>query len=167
MLGVLFHSDLGARYVVVDLPEVVVLSSAVVATLLPKASVLFPNEIDRSAPLTDQLEKCDFAFLWPDQVLLIPDDSMDVAINMSSFMEMKHQEIASYFDLVQRVVKENGFFYCCNRLEKRPGLGDTEMRHFLKYPWRPQNEDVVLEENPLSKRAGGHLHIDRLQRVHK
>ena len=83
---------------------------------------------------------------------------------------MRHprvHEIDGYFSLVQRAVEESGLFFCCNRLVNRPGLGDTEVRSFIKYPWRAQNEDLILEENPLIKRAGGHLHIDRLQRVRK
>lgn len=167
MLGVLCHSDLGAKYVIVDLPEVIGFSSAVIATLLPKARFLFPHEIRPVGSLAKQVADVDFVFLWPDQTALIDDDSIDVAVNTSSFMEMRSEEIGEYFSLIQRSVKDGGIFYCCNRLEKRPGLGDTVVRHFLKYPWRPQNEDVHLGENLLITRAGGHLHIDRLQRVRK
>jgi len=167
MLVVLFHSNLRSQCVIVDLPEVIALSSAVVATLLPNARLLFPNEIEASKALEKQLSEYDFVFLWPDQAALIEDDSIDIAINTASFMEMTSSEVDEYFSLIQRAVKKGGVFYCCNRLEKRPGLGDNEARYFMKYPWRAQNEDLVLEVNPLIARTGGHLHIDRLQRIYK
>lgn len=167
MLGVLCHYDLGAKYVIVDLPEVISFSSAVIPTFLPKARLMLPHEVRSDGSFAEQLADVDFVFLWPDQTALIDDDSMDVAINTSSFMEMRTEEIEEYFALIQRCVKDGGIFYCCNRLEKQPGLGDTEVRHFLKYPWRPQNGDIRLGENLLIAKAGGHLHIDRLQRIRK
>jgi putative sugar O-methyltransferase len=167
MLGALFHHDLKAKYVIIDLPETMELSSGLIATLFPKASLMLPNEIPSGTESLPREMSADFTFLWPNQSHLLADDSFDAAVNTSSFMEMKPSEIAEYFDLIQRTVKHDGYFYCCNRMEKQPGLGDVEMRSFFAYPWNPSNKDVLLNEAKLVRRAGGHLHMDRIQQIQK
>lgn len=161
LLGILFYHQLGVKYFIIDLPEMISFSSAITATFLPEAKILLPNEIK------DSFSTADFVFLLPSQVNMIPDNSISLSINVESFMEMKMSEIISYFELIQRVAKPNSLFFTTNRHEKVPGLGDTEKRSFFEYPWNRANQDIFIRVSPLHQEVKHHLMMQRLQRIIK
>jgi hypothetical protein len=98
-------------YVLVDLPELFLLSSVYLATLFPEARVAF---WDDAKPLTpDEIVDHDFVFIpytsFPD----VGFDRVDLALNMVSFQEMTTAQVEGY---VQRF-HELGcrFLYSLNR----------------------------------------------------
>ena len=44
----------------------------------------------------------------------------DLIINTRSFMEIKFDEIKSYFDYIHTTIKSDGIFYNVNKYEKIP-----------------------------------------------
>lgn len=163
ILGVLFHDRFKSKYIIVDLPEMVGFSSAMVATFLPEAKILLPNEIRDSV----NFEDAHFIFLTPDQTDVLTDDSVSLSVNIHSFMEMKAEEIDTYFQLIQRVSRPEGLFFTENRYEKVPGFGDVEKRSFFDYPWDKNNEDIFLRVSDFHEEIKHHLMFTRLQRIHK
>ena len=170
ILCLLLHNDLSSKITIVDLPEMITLSSACVNMLLPQANIIFPHEIDQKI----DFDNYDFIFLLPSQTHLLPDNHFDLALNSNSMCEMKKEEIDFYFKLIQRSVRDGGFFYCSNRYRKNPSnmqVGDNETREFFKYPWEKQNTDLLIEINRFKYEFTGgafdHLMIDRLQKIEK
>lgn len=170
ILTMLFHHDFGAKIVIVDLPEMISFSSACVHYVFPEAKMLLPNEVEGSIDYNEY----DFVFLWPNQTNYLSDDGFDLAINSGSMCEMKNSEIAFYFDVIQRVVKNGGLFYCSNRLSKNPhamGVGDSETREFFKYSWNKENIDLAVDINrfkyEFTDKSFEHLTVDRLQEIVK
>jgi len=159
IFAMLCHYELNAKYFIVDLPEMITFSSRCIHDTLPNASILFPNEIKEGVDLGNY----DFVYFLPDQISMIGTDLMDAAINIASFGEMSYEEVDRYFDLIHRVVKDSGYFFCSNRLKK-----ETD---FLKYKWRKSNEDIYIDINEFRDEQREFnskvLLIDRIQRVRK
>lgn len=65
--------------------------------------------------------------------------NIDVFVNMSSMQEMTKTAIADYFRLIKSA---NGYFYCCNREEKK--LPDGTVIRFSEYPW--DNAKFLMNE---------------------
>lgn len=170
ILAMLLHHDLSSRITIVDLPEMISLSSACVNMLLPNARILLPNEVKDKINYNNY----DFIFLLPNQANLIPENYFDLATNSNSMCEMKKEEIAFYFELIQKSLRNSALFYCSNRLRKNPSemnVGDNETREFFYYPWNKQNIDLLIEVNrfkfEFTNKSFVHLMIDRLQKIVK
>lgn len=132
----------------VDLPETISHSILYIADLFPKAKILMPHEVESVSDFSFY----DFVFLTPQQIHLIDDDSIDLSINCHSFQEMTHAQIHEYFEHIQRVSKNNSYFFTANRTEKIPsGEGsfntETNIPHnrFSEYPWKSSNEVLIYE----------------------
>ena len=95
--------DLGAKVVIIDLPEMISFSSACVNKVLPQAKICFPNDVNKET----SFDEFDFIFLLPDQTDLLPSDWFDCAFNCMSMCEMDKKEIDLYFNVIQRVVKSS------------------------------------------------------------
>jgi len=170
ILTMLLHHDFSSKVTIIDLPEMITLSSACVNMLFPQANMIFPHEVDETIDFDDY----DFILLWPNQAHLIPENHFDLAMNSNSMCEMKKEEIDFYFKLIQKSVRDAGFFYCCNRFRKNPSnmqVGDNETREFFKYPCENQNIDLLIDINrfkyEFTNRSYDHLQIDRLQKIVK
>lgn len=177
LLSIFFHHDLGAKVVIVDLPEMISYSSACVHQMFPEAKILLPHEVKNGLNYDDY----DFVFLLPDQTNYLPGDYFDLAVNCQSMGEMRKEEIDTYFKVIQDAVKNGGYFFCSNRLRKEPGQTPTTdtitpltsevlgTNHFFRYPWNDKNIDVLIDVHHyrLNWLKESPLTIERLQKIVK
>ena len=68
------------------------------------------------------------------------DIKSDIFINIHSMMEMRYEDINSYF-LMMRKQKKDTWFYCCNRISKE--LPDGEIINFFEYPWSVDDKVII------------------------
>jgi putative sugar O-methyltransferase len=151
---ILYHDWAPVRVVLIDLPETLMISIPFLSSMFPEARIAMPNEIE----LGGMPKEFDFAFLTVDQLEHLTDCSIDVAINCHSFQEMTHEQISTYFKLIQRVCRESGFFFTANRIEKIPCGPDAftveqldPPNRMAEFPWNAQNKVVVHEISKLSR----------------
>ncbi len=168
--SILYNDWAPIRVVLIDLPETLAVSIPYLSNLFPDAKIAMPNEIQAGGFPKD----FDFAFLTVDQLELLADNSVDLAINCHSFQEMTREQIDVYFKLVQRVCRESGFFFTANRDEKIPCGEDPftveqldPPNRFAEYPWNPRNEVLVHEISKLSRLVQLDSISIRLECVHK
>lgn len=154
--SILYHDWAPVRVILVDLPETLTIAIPFLANLFPQAQMVLPHEI----PSTGLDEGFDFAFLTADQLHLVADSTVDLAINCHSFQEMTREQIAIYFEFVQRTGRDGGFFFVANRVEKIPCGPDAfsvmqknPPNRFGEYPWVSQNEVLIYEISRLSRLA--------------
>jgi putative sugar O-methyltransferase len=152
--SILYRDWAPVRLIMIDLPETLAVSIPFLSSMFPEAKIAMPNEI----AVGGIPKEFDFAFLTVDQLEHIADDTIDLAINCHSFQEMTHEQIWTYFELVQRVCREAGFFFAANRTEKIPcGPDAFAVEQFdppnraAEFPWNPQNKVVVYEISKLSR----------------
>jgi putative sugar O-methyltransferase len=168
--SILYHDWAPIRMILIDLPETLAVSIPFLSSVFPDARVAMPNEI-RADGLPEDF---DFAFLTVDQLDVLRDGSVDLAINCHSFQEMTHQQIGAYFALIQRVCRESGFFFTANRVEKIPCGPDAfcaeqpdPPNRMAEYPWNPRNEVLVHEISKLSRLVQLDAISMRLERIRK
>lgn len=117
LASLLKHHFNNKCFILIDLPETLILSLSIINELFPQSKVLFPNECDTK--INEKLmEKYDFIFLTPSQINLLEDNIIDLSINTNSFGEMNINQINQYLDLIQRVSKSGSYFFNTNRIEK-------------------------------------------------
>jgi putative sugar O-methyltransferase len=168
--SILFHDWAPVRVILVDLPETLAVAIPYLSSMYPRARILMPHEIQPR----DLLGEFDFAFLTVDQLDMIADDSVDLAINCHSFQEMTHEQIGAYFRLIQRVCRDSGLFFTANRVEKIPCGPDAYSveqsappNRMAEYPWNPDNEILVHEISRLSRLIQLDSIAVRLERIQK
>lgn len=168
--SIFHHHWSPVRLILVDLPETICLAFAFLANLFPKAKFVLPNEVEGGG-LPEQF---DFALLTVDQLNLIENDSVDLAINCHSFQEMTHAQIAIYFTFMQRICRNLGHIFTANRIEKIPCGPDSYTREqieppnrFAEYPWNASNEVLMHEVSRLSRLVQLDGVAIRLERIHK
>ena len=81
-----------------------------------------------------------------DDVPLIVEAPIGLAVNIVSMQEMDSPVIDAYFDVLRHNKAEQTAFYCCNKLYKRLSDG-TELK-FNDYPWR--DGDTVVHDSVCS-----------------
>ncbi len=137
LLAGFMHETFNSQIFIVDLPEMLTVSSAFLMYTFPDKRFLLSNEIDGSI----DFDGYDFVLVTPAQTQLLPDTYFDLAVNKASFMEMNQNEVDNYFHLVNRCLHEEGYFYCSNRPVKRT--------IFFDYLWEQQKNyrDIFYELN--------------------
>ena len=153
----------------IDLPETISHAILFVLSVFPDAKVLLPNEVVGSD--TD-FQNYDFVFLTPQQTNLLDDDIADLLISTNAFQEMTTSQIHHYFDLIQRLARNNSYFYCFERVDKIPsslGLSDlsTEPNRFAEYPWKLCNSTLAYEICPIVRLTQYDNSYFRLEKIQK
>lgn len=137
-----YHPNI-KTYIDIDIPETIIFSICFIMNFFPDKKICLPNEANN-----EDIYQNDFVFLTPNQINLIKDDSINLAINTASFAEMTKKDISIYFDLIQRTSKKGGYFFNHNRVHKVPAGKDHEANKnlepniFAEYPYK--NNKVII-----------------------
>jgi len=168
------------KIILIDLPETLAITYIFLSSLFPDANILLPNEVKTNTRHTVRhggtLDNIDFALLTPQQLEIVQSESIDLAINIHSFQEMNHEQIDVYFEFIQRVVRNRGFFFSANRIEKIPTGEDEDPyqimqtippNRFFEYPWKKQNEILINEVSRLNRLVQADAIGIKLERINK
>ena len=118
------------KYVSIDLPEANLLSSYYLKSHFPKKTFIGNDQLLDNTLNKDIFEKNEIFILNPWNKLL--DIKFDLIINTRSMMEMDKEIIKEYFDLIHKIIDDNGFFLNINRYRKK-SVGYPI--HFFEYPY--------------------------------
>ena len=138
----------------IDLPEAALLQSYYLSSIYKdKKFFLYEDFKKLEDPLSiDYLEKFDFVILPPWCLEKIKFKKyFDLVINTRSFMEIKFNEIKSYFNFIHMTIKPGGIFYNVNKYEKNTS-GD--IIRISEYPY--DNFWQVLSSNQSWKQYNLH-----------
>ena len=167
--GLLKNSLPKCKYIIVDLPETIAVSIPFLADLYPAAKILMPQEANKS----NMSEHYDFVFMTPEQIQLLENDTVDLFVNIMSFMEMTKRQRGVYFELIQRCAKHGSYFFTVNDVEKIPIATDLDIEcleppnRFSEYPWNPQNETILYEICRFLRLTGMVEVFNRLEKIKK
>jgi putative sugar O-methyltransferase len=106
---VLLRAQPDVRYVLVDIPPGLAIAQRYLTDLLPDARAFRFRHFDDPADVADELRSAQIVFLTPNQLELLPSLAADLFVNVSSLHEMSRQQIAHYFQLIDRHC--DGCFY--------------------------------------------------------
>ncbi|MDP2399326.1 MAG: putative sugar O-methyltransferase [Burkholderiales bacterium] len=153
-LATLVHHHRPGRLILIDLPEILPYSFLLLQRTFPDVPFVLPNEL-AGDPV--RLPEEGFVFMTSDQATRLPDHCMDIGVNTASFGEMLPGLVEHYFTLLRRIVRPDGLFFTCNRIEKwmdEPGSSSSETarppKHCLRfesYPWSPLDRDLFYGQS--------------------
>ena len=166
--SILYNDWSPVRLIMIDLPETLTTAFTFLSSLFPNAKIILPNEIGDKIP-----NDFDFILMTPEQIDIIDDNSIDLAVNIHSFQEMTHQQINIYFKLIQRVVRLSGYFFSSNRIEKVPSGADSFTieqtilpNRFFEYPWNHKNKILINEVSSFQRLVQADASGIRLEEIH-
>ena len=105
----------------IDLPEAGLLQTYYLSSIYKEKRFFFFFDFKKTENIIniEYLENFDFVILPPWCLKKITFKKyFDLIVNTRSFMEIKFNEIKSYFDFIHTTIKSNGIFYNANKYEK-------------------------------------------------
>lgn len=111
-----------ATCVIVDLPETLLYSGAYLSLLNPQKRILIYERNEFKEPIyPDLAAKYDFILIPNYRLELLHEMRFDLGVNMSSFQEMRLEQVEEYLDFAQRTCR---FFYSWNQ-DRQPQNSET------------------------------------------
>jgi len=98
-----------SSYCVIDIPPALYISQKYLSQLFPKEKIFHFRSFASFRSIKAEFESARIRFLMPHQLELLPNNSFDLFINISSLHEMKRKPIKNYLLQINRLC--NGFFY--------------------------------------------------------
>jgi putative sugar O-methyltransferase len=98
-----------SKYIIVDIFPALYVSWRYLSNQFPGRKIFQPRQFDDFLHVKTEFEEANLVFLLPHQLRLLPDRSVDLFVNISSFQEMIRAQVDWYFQEVERLVK--GYFY--------------------------------------------------------
>lgn len=98
------------RYFVVDIPPALYISQTYLSRQFKEKKIFSFRKFSEYSQIRDELENSDIAFFLPSQLELLPDKSVDLFINISSFQEMRPDQIDYFFEQIDRLTGKYFFF---------------------------------------------------------
>jgi putative sugar O-methyltransferase len=100
----------GCRYILVDIPPALYVAQRYLTAIFPDRKVFGFRPFDNFADVREEYENADIVFLTPNQMELLPDQSVDLFINISSLHEMRMDQIRYYFGEIERLTAKYFYF---------------------------------------------------------
>lgn len=128
-----------AVYMIFDLPESLLLSQHYLTALHPGAkAALYPgSESALSSPEAVRSHRLIFGL--PHQLRSVPPGVVDAFINIYSFMEMGREQIAAYFDAIERLQPRALYL---KQHKREANIYDKSLNTQESYPVRPSWREV-------------------------
>ncbi len=99
----------GLRYIIVDIPPALAIAQEYLTTLFPERRSFRFRHFDRHDDVAVELADAEIIFLTPNQFEAMPPSGADVFINISSFQEMRPDQVVHYLGQIGR--HTDGVFY--------------------------------------------------------
>lgn len=123
-----------ATYMIFDLPESLLLSQRYLTELFPRAkAALYPGS-DAALSSPESIRSHRLIFGLPHQLRTVPPRTADAFINIYSFMEMGREQIAAYFDIIERLDVRALYL---KQHKREANIYDRSLNTESNYPTRP------------------------------
>lgn len=99
------------RYIMVDISPALGVAQEYLSATFPDRKHFRFRHFDDFEEVRAEFEDSKFAFLLPHQISLLPDNYVDLFINISSLHEMRFDQIEHYLAEIFRLVRVDGHFY--------------------------------------------------------
>jgi len=152
----MISNNKNCTYVLIDLPEINLISSYYLTSHFPNKKFLLYEEYKKNEE--NKIEDYDFVILPP--WALPKNIKFDFSINIRSMMEMNTETINKYFKYIQENLAEDGYFFNVNRYFTD---GNDYNFYFYKFPYN-KNWNIIKSETSWSQNRL-HLLLTRKSKV--
>lgn len=135
------------RIIMVDILPALYIAQRYLGSQFPDKKQFRARQFDAFKDVEKEMRNAQFIFLMPHQIALLPDNYVDITINISSFGEMGLDQIKWYFKEIDRVTSQ--YFYM-KQWEVSKNPFDKLTIHRFDYPvfdhWREVfNRNCVIQ----------------------
>jgi putative sugar O-methyltransferase len=102
-----------SKYIIVDIPPALYISQENIIQNIPHKRIFKFQNFTNLEEVKDEFNKADIIFLSPEQIKLIPDKYVDVAIAIDCLHEMISSDVEKYFKQFNRIATYL-YFKCQN-----------------------------------------------------
>jgi putative sugar O-methyltransferase len=99
------------KYIIVDIPPALWVAQRYLSECFPDKKVFKFREFQNFSEVESEFHQSDLIFLLSSQIGIIPNSQIDLCINISSFHEMRVEQIDYYFKVFEQLTKPNGYLY--------------------------------------------------------
>ena len=100
----------GCRYILVDIPPALYVAQRYLSAVFEGHKIFAFRPFDSFDQVRDEFSEAAIIFLTPNQLELLPDKSIDLFVNISSFHEMRMDQIKYYFSEIDRLTRRYFYF---------------------------------------------------------
>jgi len=104
-----------SKYIIVDIPPALYISQENIIQNLPQKKIFKFQNFTNLEAVKDEFNKADIVFLSPEQLKLIPDKYVDVAIAIDCLHEMTNSDVEKYFEQFNRIASY--FYFKCQNIQ--------------------------------------------------
>jgi putative sugar O-methyltransferase len=97
------------RYCIVDIPPALMVSQWYLGQILPARRIFRFRHFDRAEQVWAEYLDSEIAFLTPNQLELFPERHFDLMLSISTFPEMRAEQVDHYFQLFSRLAGSHIF----------------------------------------------------------
>jgi len=134
------------KYLVIDIPPALVIAEKYLSELFPQEKIFNFRPFNSFSEIKEEFEKSKILFFLPNQIELLPNNIIDLFINISSLHEMRLDQIKYYFRQIERLTKPKGYFYFKEFKDSYVAFEDVHIRT-EDYPLYPKWDLVYLRES--------------------
>ena len=99
------------KYIVVDIPPALWVAERYLGEVFPEKNIFKVRHFERFETVKSEFDRADIIFLLSSQLSLLPDQSVDLILNISSLHEMRKDQIGFYFVKFDSILRSGGHFY--------------------------------------------------------
>lgn len=119
------------KYIIVDIFPSIYLSEQYMKARFPSLNIFTAEDFESFHDVQRKIDQCSIIFLHPSQISFLPNDYVDLVININSFMEMSYPEVENYFNEIDRITV--GYFYTKQWIENKTKSGIHRFNRY-NYP---------------------------------
>ncbi len=109
-LAHVFSSALACRYWIFDIPPALYVSQWYLSRVFPNKRIFHFRHFNHFDEVREEVTSSDLCFFTANQLELVPDDTLDAFVSISSLQEMTPAQIDNYLGLIQRKTRELVYF---------------------------------------------------------
>lgn len=136
------------KYTIIDIPPALYVSQTYLSQVFPNDKVFKYRDFSSYAEIKDEFEAARIRFLLAPQIKLLPKDSVDLFVTISSLHEMTLEQISTYLQEISRITA--GSFYTKQwRKSRTPinGFSIREDEYLIPVEWR----QVFHQRHPIQR----------------
>jgi len=120
------------KVTMVDIPPALYIAQRYLASVFKERRVFKARNFSRYGEVKGELEAASIVFLLPHQLALVPKERFDLSMNISSFGEMRTDQVQWYFTQLERVTRR--YFYV-KQWRTSTNVFDEVVLKEANYPW--------------------------------
>jgi len=147
-LGQVFLSALpGSSYTVIDIPPALYVSQRYLGEVFSDRKIFAFRDFQTFDEVREEFESSQIRFLAAHQIEMLPDDSFDLFVNISSLHEMTYEQIVNYLGQIDRICR--GRFYSKQWKTSRGQQTNGFTIRASEYPIPPRWTEVFHRSHPI------------------